>query len=1119
MLTISLALLFAVSAVCAADNSTDDIAGIEQTENSCDEILSVETDNHLIGVDEGTFGDLTNEINAVGEGDSVNLTRDYKYVNGSTEGIKINKSITINGNGHKIDGNKQSRIFATFDGNIILKNITLVNGHADKGGAIFVNKTITCIGVVFENNVAEEGGAIYTMANLTLDNCVFDGGYAKNGAAIYAHSISPTGQGTVDDMNMTPEDDPDDDIDPESNETDDDSFPDGPDDSDIDPYNESPDFPKPVEHIDDNETDFKFDELTGPFNIIIANSMFKNFKDIPLALIVLGDNDCVRIINTTFANSTSLYSTVIFTQYFANQELINNTFVNLHAKKSGGAIGIATVLSLRILNCSFDNVTASDNAGVINADGQGWMNGAKAEILINNTEFKNSRSKYGAVIASYGAGMIIDNSSFTDNCAESNAIIYATQGRLKITNSKFKNNKINSTDDNQLNRALLYLFKINVKIDNCQFMDNSNEIFALNVKYNITNNVFNNNGRAIYSIASGFYVLQGNEFNGREVVENASDKGFYVTIVNSTGVALNLIENSIDVSNLPSRFDSRDWGWVTVPKDQWISGACWVFSTCAALETALLKSTGVEYNISVNNIHKNMLQYAMYGSDWLVEPGLTYMAANFMLSWYAALPVEYGEFDMISKVIEPIISSDAIHIHDIIWLGPRGNSTDNDALKRVIMKYGAVTTGMYADYDSIYFNRNTSAHYFNETGGHSSHAVCIVGWDDNYPASNFRITPPGNGAWIVKNSYGPDSYDHGYIYISYYDTLVNNDSFEVAFVFENTEQYTKNYQTDIAGDVAIKNMSGNYSYKNTYTAVEDDFISAVGTYFDHLGEDYTVRIYVNDVLKHTQTGLAPFMGYHTIKLTDYVPVRAGDTFTILMQTHSMPLVIKSGMPFSANVSFGNNGTGWVDLASIEATVSLKAYTKPLINLNTLIGANDVNTVYNGGKYLTVTVKDVFGDAVKGATVEVTLSNGKKYSAQSDAKGQVRFLTNGLVPKTYSATITTSAFGNYLKTTSTAKIVVKKATPKFKAKNKKFKKATKVKKYTVTLKDNVGKAMKKVKVTIKIGKKTYKAKTNAKGKATFKIKKLTKKGKYKATLTYKGNACYNKATKKVKITVK
>ena len=47
----------------------------------------------------------------------------------------------------------------------------------------------------------------------------------------------------------------------------------------------------------------------------------------------------------------------------------------------------------------------------------------------------------------------------------------------------------------------------------------------------------------------------------------------------------------------------------------------------------------------------------------------------------------------------------------------------------------------------------------------------------------------------------------------------------------------------------------------------------------------------------------------------------------------------------------------------------------------------------------------------------------------------------------------------------------------------------------------------------------KAKNNSKGKATFKIKKLTKKAKYTAKVTFKGDKYYNKKTKKVKITIK
>ena len=98
-------------------------------------------------------------------------------------------------------------------------------------------------------------------------------------------------------------------------------------------------------------------------------------------------------------------------------------------------------------------------------------------------------------------------------------------------------------------------------------------------------------------------------------------------------------------------------------------------------------------------------------------------------------------------------------------------------------------------------------------------------------------------------------------------------------------------------------------------------------------------------------------------------------------------------------------------------------------------------------------------------------------------------------------------------------VAKKAATKITAKKKTFKAKKKVKKYTITLKSGK-KPVKKVWVTLKIkGKKLLKAKTNAKGKATFKIKKLTKKGKYNAVIKFKGNKNYKASSKKVKITIK
>ena len=146
-------------------------------------------------------------------------------------------------------------------------------------------------------------------------------------------------------------------------------------------------------------------------------------------------------------------------------------------------------------------------------------------------------------------------------------------------------------------------------------------------------------------------------------------------------------------------------------------------------------------------------------------------------------------------------------------------------------------------------------------------------------------------------------------------------------------------------------------------------------------------------------------------------------------------------------------------------------------------------------------------------------NGKSVTKTTDKNGQIKYAVK-LPAKTYTATITFAGNGNYIKSTKSVKVTVKKANPKLTAKAKTFKKSDKTKKYSITLKTNRNKAMKKVKVTLKIkGKKAITTKTNNKGVATFKITEMTKKGKYTATVTYKGNSYYNKVTKKVKITVK
>ena len=184
--------------------------------------------------------------------------------------------------------------------------------------------------------------------------------------------------------------------------------------------------------------------------------------------------------------------------------------------------------------------------------------------------------------------------------------------------------------------------------------------------------------------------------------------------------------------------------------------------------------------------------------------------------------------------------------------------------------------------------------------------------------------------------------------------------------------------------------------------------------------------------------------------------------------------------------------------------------------NTQITAKSITATYNVNKNLVITLKDSKGNVISGVSVTVNLNGARTYT--TDKNGQIKINVAKLVPKAYTAKISFAGNNNYKASFATVKVTVNKAKSKIVAKKKTFKKAKKVKKYAITLKSGKT-AIKKVQVTLKIKGKTYKAKTNSKGKATFKIAKLNKKGTYKSKITYKGSKYFKKATKSVKIKVK
>lgn len=169
------------------------------------------------------------------------------------------------------------------------------------------------------------------------------------------------------------------------------------------------------------------------------------------------------------------------------------------------------------------------------------------------------------------------------------------------------------------------------------------------------------------------------------------------------------------------------------------------------------------------------------------------------------------------------------------------------------------------------------------------------------------------------------------------------------------------------------------------------------------------------------------------------------------------------------------------------------------------------------KTISATLKDAKGNVIANKKVTFT-ANGKTYTASTNAKGVATVKLSLTAAKTYTVTVKFAGDSVYTASTVTAKVKLNKEKTKINAPKKTFKRAKKVKKVVISLKNSKGKAIAKKKITLVVNKKKYTAKTNKKGKATFKVK-LNKKGTKKYTVKFAGDSQYKAVKKTGKIRIR
>ena len=258
-----------------------------------------------------------------------------------------------------------------------------------------------------------------------------------------------------------------------------------------------------------------------------------------------------------------------------------------------------------------------------------------------------------------------------------------------------------------------------------------------------------------------------------DIVEN-TDNTTYLKSMNNIFKAGKLVRASI-----PTEYDLKDIIPENVKiRDQMQTNSCWAFATIGVLESTLGLSDKnnsrptVAYDFSERHMNYASTRSAFlnnqindYGfSRALSDGGNFWMASAYLTNGLGAvdessLPFENNEDNIdISQIQNKEVTTTLYDTKEFPSVTADQRDQVMQSMKEHIVNYGGIYVNVHgAELMGDGYNNKTGAMYSKDSESDPiDHAVTIIGWDDNYSRENFneKQRPSGNGAWIVKNSWG-----------------------------------------------------------------------------------------------------------------------------------------------------------------------------------------------------------------------------------------------------------------------------------------------------------------------------------------------------------------------------
>ncbi|UCD63809.1 MAG: thrombospondin type 3 repeat-containing protein [Candidatus Zixiibacteriota bacterium] len=220
-------------------------------------------------------------------------------------------------------------------------------------------------------------------------------------------------------------------------------------------------------------------------------------------------------------------------------------------------------------------------------------------------------------------------------------------------------------------------------------------------------------------------------------------------------------------SSLPPRFDWRDYAGVTPIRDQDGCGSCWAFATVGPLECNIKIVDGIETDLSEQwLVSCNTDGWGCSGGWWAHDYHLwkTDPCGGFGAVFESDFPYEASDVPCGCPYPCQYTVSSWAYIESY-------PSPSVSAIKQAIIQYGPVASAVWVGplfqaYTGGVFN-------IDESFGVTNHGVVLVGWDDSQGT---------NGVWILRNSWGTEWGEDGYMKIEYGCSMIGYAATYVVYV-------------------------------------------------------------------------------------------------------------------------------------------------------------------------------------------------------------------------------------------------------------------------------------------------------------------------------------------------